>query len=62
MIDFRPKTDRGFFAEIYGADLKDCSDADFAFIKDAHLTHGVIAIRDQNLTPAQQISFSKRFG
>ena len=62
MIDIRPKTDRGFFAEIYGADLKDCSDADFAIIKDAHLTHGVIAIRDQNLTPAQQISFSKRFG
>ncbi|MEC8164291.1 MAG: TauD/TfdA family dioxygenase, partial [Pseudomonadota bacterium] len=62
MIDVRPKTDRGFFAEIYGANLKDCSDADFAIIKDAHLTHGVIAIRDQDLTPAQQISFSKRFG
>ena len=53
MIDVRPKTDRGFFAEIYGANLKDCSDADFAIIKDAHLTHGVIAIRDQDLTPAQ---------
>ena len=61
-IDVRPKTDRGFFAEIYGANLKDCSDADFAIIKDAHLSHGVIAIRDQDLTPAQQISFSKRFG
>jgi len=61
-IEVRPKTDRGFFAEIYGADLRNCSEADFALIKDAHLRHGVIAIRDQDLSPEAQIAFSKRFG
>ncbi len=49
-------------AEIIGADLNALSDADFARILDAFLTHHVIAIRGQNLTPAEQLSFSKRFG
>ena len=61
-IDIKPKTSRGFFAEIYGVDLKNCGDAEFSIIKEAHLKHGVIAIRDQDLTPEQQIAFSRRFG
>ena len=61
-IEIKPKTSRGFFAEIYGVDLKNCGDAEFSIIKEAHLKHGVIAIRDQDLTPEQQITFSRRFG
>jgi taurine dioxygenase len=52
-----------FFAEIVGADLRRVEDdAQFGAIKDAHLAHGVIVIRDQNLTPDNQIAFSRRFG
>lgn len=63
MIDVRPMTSRGFFAEIYGADLKRLDDdAQFEALRAAYLKHGVIAIRDQDLTPDQQIAFSRRFG
>tara|TARA_B100000676_G_scaffold279783_1_gene303394 strand:+ start:2037 stop:2870 length:834 start_codon:yes stop_codon:yes gene_type:complete len=61
-IEIKPKTSRGFFAEIYGADVNNCGEAEFSVIKRAHLEHGVIAIRNQNLTPEQQIAFSRRFG
>ncbi len=62
-ISINPLTAHGFFAEIVGADLADPSDdAQFATIKAAHLAHGVIVIRDQRLTPDQQIAFSRRFG
>ena len=62
-ITVNPLTEHGFFAEILGADLADYSDdAQFAAIKAAHLAHGVIVIRDQMLTPDQQIAFSRRFG
>ncbi|MEM7424252.1 MAG: TauD/TfdA family dioxygenase, partial [Pseudomonadota bacterium] len=62
-IAVNPLTEHGFFAEILGADLGDCSDdAQFAAIKAAHLAHGVIVIRDQTLTPGQQIAYSRRFG
>jgi taurine dioxygenase len=61
-IEVKPKTSRGFFAEIYGVDVNNCGEAEFSVIKRAHLEHGVIAIRNQNLTPEQQIAFSRRFG
>lgn len=62
-LDVCPLTPRGFFAEITGADLTRANDAaQFDAIKAAHLRHGVIVIRDQDLTPAQQIAFSRRFG
>ena len=62
-IEVRPQTERGFFAEIYGADLtRIADDVQFDIIKTAHLAHGVIVIRDQDLTPDQQIAFSRRFG
>lgn len=51
-----------FFAEVVGADLRRDDDAQFDAIKAAHLRHGVIVIRDQNLTPDDQIRFSRRFG
>lgn len=49
-----------FAGEVLGADL--ASDADFAPVHRAFLDHGVIAVRDQNLSPEAQIAFSKRFG
>ena len=62
-IQVNPLSDSGFFAEVVGADLRDHGDdAQFDKIKAAHLAHGVIVIRDQTMTPVQQIAFSKRFG
>ena len=50
-------------AEIRGVDLaKPLDDASFATIEHALHTHGVIFIRDQQLTPAQQVDFTRRFG
>lgn len=51
-------------AEVTGLDLSaPISDADFETLHQAWLDHnGVLVIRDQELTPEQHISFSKRFG
>jgi taurine dioxygenase len=50
-------------AEIVGADLsKDVDDHTFEQIEDALHEHLVVAVRDQKLTPDQQIKFSRRFG
>lgn len=50
-------------AEIIGLDLgKPVNAEDFTRIHRAHLDHHVLVFRDQRITPAQQISFSRRFG
>jgi taurine dioxygenase len=49
-------------AEISGIDLADLSDAAFAEIRRAWLEHLVVFLRDQDITPEQQIAFAKRFG
>ena len=50
-------------AEVIGLDLgRPLSDEDFARIHRAHLDHHVLVFRDQHITPAQQIAFSRRFG
>lgn len=50
-------------AEIIGIDLaKPLNDTDFARVHQAHLEHGVLVFRDQQLTPQQHIDFSRRFG
>ena len=49
-------------AEIVGADLNALSDEDFARIRDAFHNYQVIAVRDQELSPAAQLGFSRRFG
>jgi len=52
-----------FFAEVIGLDLaQPLDDETFAQVKRAHLEHGVLAFRDQRLTPEQHIAFSARFG
>src|SRR5688572_20462803 len=50
-------------AEVTGLDLaQPLDDAAFARIADAFFEHQVVAFRDQRLTPAQQIAFTRRFG
>jgi taurine dioxygenase len=50
-------------AEVIGLDLsRPVEAATFARIKRAHLDHHVLVFRDQRITPAQQVDFSRRFG
>jgi taurine dioxygenase len=50
-------------AEVIGLDLgRPLADADFRRIHRAHLDHHVLVFRDQRITPAQQVAFSRRFG
>ena len=50
-------------AEVLGLDLSQpLSEQDFARIHRAHLDHHVLVFRNQHITPAEQISFSRRFG
>jgi taurine dioxygenase len=50
-------------AEVVGLNLsRPISDADFARIHQAHLDHHVLVFRDQQITPAEQVAFSRRFG
>jgi taurine dioxygenase len=52
-----------FFAEVTGIDLsRPLDDAAFAAVRKAHLEHGVVVFRDQDLTPQQHMAFSARFG
>jgi len=48
-------------AEIHGVDIGTIDDATFAVVHQALLDHGVIVLRDQDITPAQQIAFAKRW-
>jgi taurine dioxygenase len=49
--------------EITGVDLaRPLDDAGFAAIERAFNDHGVIFFRDQNVTPPQQVGFTRRFG
>ncbi|VTU20224.1 TauD/TfdA dioxygenase family protein [Variovorax sp. PBL-E5] len=50
-------------AEVIGLDIaKPIDDAAFARLHRAHLDHHVLVFRDQRITPAQHIAFSRRFG
>jgi len=50
-------------AEIVGVDLaQELDDAAFEQIRNAYYEHSIIVFRDQHLTPAQQVAFSRRFG
>jgi taurine dioxygenase len=49
-------------AEITGTDLNRLAPVTFEKIRNAFHAHKVIAIRDQDLTPAAQLAFSRRFG
>ena len=49
-------------AEMPGIDLRDLDDAAFAALHAAWLAHSVLLFRDQRLTDADLIAFSRRFG
>ena len=50
-------------AEIRGVDLSaDMSDEAFSVVYAALVRHKVVFFRDQNITPAQQVAFGRRFG
>ena len=49
-------------AEITKVDLRSLDDATFENIRGALHEHQVLAIRDQHLSPADQLAFSRRFG
>ena len=50
-------------AEILGVDLAACFDeGTFERIRTAFREHGVIVIRDQDLTPEQHLGVARRFG
>jgi len=51
-----------FFAEVIGVNVARLSEDAFAQIRKAHLEHGVLVFRDQELTPQEHIAFSRRFG
>lgn len=50
-------------AEVLGLDLSTpLTDAGFAALHRAHLDHHLLVFRNQDITPRQQIEFSRRFG
>ncbi|WP_313171691.1 TauD/TfdA dioxygenase family protein [Massilia oculi] len=50
-------------AEVVGLDLsRPLGAEDFGRLHRAHLDHHVLVFRDQHITPAQQVEFSRRFG
>ena len=50
-------------AELHGVDMsRDLEDDVIAEVRQAFLDHLVIFLRDQKVTPQQQVAFAKRFG
>jgi taurine dioxygenase len=49
-------------AEITGVVLGDCDQATVEMVRNAVLAHRVVAVRDQFLSPEQQIGFGRRLG
>lgn len=61
-FEIRPLSE-DFGAEVIGLDLGQAlSIEDFDTVRRAWFEAGVIVFRDQNLTPEQQVAFSRRFG
>ena len=58
-IEIKPLTG-GLGAEIFGADVRDGTQFDKIF--QAFSDHAVLAIRDQDITPNDQIAFAERIG
>lgn len=61
MLEIR-YTDTPLGHAIHGVDLNDLDQATFERIDEVYRRYGVIVIRDQTLSPDQQLAFSRRFG
>ena len=62
MLDLHPLSP-GFGAEAFGVDLANSlTDAAFADIERAFFRSQVLVLRAQSLTPAQFLTFARRFG
>jgi len=60
-LDIAPVSD-AIGAEIRGVDLTDIDDATFAALHKAWLDFGVLLLRNQSLSDADLVAFSRRFG
>jgi taurine dioxygenase len=60
-IEVRPLWD-GFGVEVLGVDLAVADAAIRDRVVDIFHRHGVMVVRDQKLTPEEQLSFTRRFG
>ena len=49
-------------AELRGVDVRELDEAGFAALRRAFVDHGVLAIRDQSLSEAEQVEFARRLG
>lgn len=62
MLDIRPLSP-AFGAEIRGVDLsRDLDDATLREIERAYAAHSVLLLRDQHMSDAQHVAFSRRLG
>jgi taurine dioxygenase len=62
-FEIRPLAGQPLGAEVLGVDLaRPLDEVDFGRIHRAYLDHGLLIFRNQRLTPAQHIAFSRRFG
>ena len=55
-------TDTGCGAEVVGVDLNALSDTDVEAVADAQAAYGVVFLRDQKLSPDDQLAAAQRFG
>lgn len=60
-VEVRPLTG-ALGCEIFGVDLANVSDAEFAIIRQAFLDHSAVMLHDQHLTQEQFAAFGRRFG
>lgn len=61
-VAIRPN-DAPIGVEVLGVDLsQDLDEETFATIRDAYYHHSLLIFRDQHITPAQQVRFTRRFG
>lgn len=49
-------------AEVTGLDLRDASDDEMMAVHDALTAHSVLFVRDQHLSPDEQVALTRRFG